>query len=230
MMEGKEVLPRHVGLIMDGNGRWAKLRHMPRSYGHNAGMNRMIGLAEHAKARGVKYLTAYTLSTENLARPKEEVEGLYNLFRKYFKSNVKKLYKKGSAVKVIGDLSALPEDVAALLRDGEENSPADAQFTLIFAINYGTRSEILRAVNLAVENGKILCAEEFAKFLYTDGIPDPDFIIRTGGEKRLSNFLTFQAAYAELYFCDILFPDFSDAEFDAALDEFARRDRRFGNV
>ena len=230
MMEGKEVLPRHVGLIMDGNGRWAKLRHMPRSYGHNAGMNRMIGLAEHAKARGVKYLTAYTLSTENLARPKEEVEGLYNLFRKYFKSNVKKLYKKGSAVKVIGDLSALPEDVAALLREGEENSPADAQFTLIFAINYGARSEILRAVNLAVENGKKLCAEEFAKFLYTDGIPDPDFIIRTGGEKRLSNFLTFQAAYAELYFCDILFPDFSDAEFDAALDEFARRDRRFGNV
>jgi len=153
-----------------------------------------------------------------------------NLFRKYFKSNVKKLYKKGSAVKVIGDLSALPEDVAALLREGEENSPADAQFTLIFAINYGTRSEILRAVNLAVENGKKLCAEEFAKFLYTDGIPDPDFIIRTGGEKRLSNFLVYQAAYAELYFTNVYFPDFNKRQFLKALEEYSKRERRFGNI
>lgn len=215
---------------MDGNGRWAKKRLMPRGYGHNAGMNRMIGLAERAKERGVRYLTVYTLSTENFSRPKEELEGLYSLFRKYFAENVKKLYKKGAAVKVIGDISVLPQDIQRLLTDGEKNSPRSAEFTLIFAINYGARAEILRAVRLAQEQKEEIDAEGFARLLYTDGIPDPDLIIRTGGEKRLSNFLMYQAAYAELYFSDTLFPDFSDEEFDKALDDFSRRERRFGNV
>lgn len=215
---------------MDGNGRWAKKRLMPRGYGHNAGMNRMIGLAERAKERGVRYLTVYTLSTENFSRPKEELEGLYSLFRKYFAENVKKLYKKGAAVKVIGDISVLPQDIQRLLTDGEKNSPRSAEFTLIFAINYGARAEILRAVRLAKEQKEEIDADGFARLLYTDGIPDPDLIIRTGGEKRLSNFLMYQAAYAELYFSDTLFPDFSDGEFDKALDDFSRRERRFGNV
>ncbi len=215
---------------MDGNGRWAKKRLMPRGYGHNAGMNRMIGLAERAKERGVRYLTVYTLSTENFSRPKEELEGLYSLFRKYFAENVKKLYKKGAAVKVIGDISVLPQDIQRLLTDGEINSPRSAEFTLIFAINYGARAEILRAVRLAKEQKEEIDADGFARLLYTDGIPDPDLIIRTGGEKRLSNFLMYQAAYAELYFSDTLFPDFSDGEFDKALDDFSRRERRFGNV
>ena len=140
-MGESQLTPRHVGLIMDGNGRWAKKRLMPRGYGHNAGMNRMIGLAERAKERGVRYLTVYTLSTENFSRPKEELEGLYSLFRKYFAENVKKLYKKGAAVKVIGDISVLPQDIQRLLTDGEKNSPRSAEFTLIFAINYGARSE-----------------------------------------------------------------------------------------
>lgn len=223
-------LPLHVGLIMDGNGRWAKLRHMPRFYGHNAGMNRLIGLAEHAKELGIKYLTVYALSTENLARPKEEVEGLFSLFRKYFNENLKKLYKKGSAVRAIGDLDGLPKDIAKLLSDGEKNSPQNAEFTLVFAVNYGTKSEILQAVNRAVANGKPLDSEGFERLLYTNGIPEPDLIIRTGGEKRLSNFLTYQAAYAELYFCDVLFPDFSDGEFDKALEDFSKRERRFGNI
>lgn len=222
--------PRHVGLIMDGNGRWAKKRLMPRGYGHNAGMNRMIGLAERAKERGVRYLTVYTLSTENFSRPKEELEGLYSLFRKYFAENVKKLYKKGAAVKVIGDISVLPQDIQRLLTDGENNSPRSAEFTLIFAINYGARSEILRAVRLAQEQKEEIDADGFERLLYTGGIPDPDLIIRTGGEKRLSNFLMYQAAYAELYFSDTLFPDFSDEEFDKALDDFSHRERRFGNV
>lgn len=222
--------PRHVGLIMDGNGRWAKKRLMPRGYGHNAGMNRMIGLAERAKERGVQYLTVYTLSTENFSRPKEELEGLYSLFRKYFAENVKKLYKKGAAVKVIGDISVLPQDICQLLVDGEKNSPKSAEFTLIFAINYGARSEILRAVRLAQEQKEEIDADGFERLLYTGGIPDPDLIIRTGGEKRLSNFLMYQAAYAELYFSDTLFPDFSDGEFDRALDDFSHRERRFGNV
>ena len=229
-MGESQLTPRHVGLIMDGNGRWAKKRLMPRGYGHNAGMNRMIGLAERAKERGVRYLTVYTLSTENFSRPKEELEGLYSLFRKYFAENVKKLYKKGAAVKVIGDISVLPQDIQRLLTDGEKNSPRSAEFTLIFAINYGARAEILRAVRLAQEQKEEIDADGFARLLYTDGIPDPDVIIRTGGEKRLSNFLMYQAAYAELYFSDTLFPDFSDGEFDKALDDFSRRERRFGNV
>lgn len=228
MQNGK--LPRHVGLIMDGNGRWAKKRLMPRSAGHKHGMNRMIALAEHAKERGIKYLTVYTLSTENLARPKEEVDGLFNLFRKYFTENVRKLYSKNSAVKIIGDISVLPEDIVKLLTDGEKNSPAGAQFTLVFAINYGGRAEILNAVNRAVEKGEKLDATDFEKLLYTGGLPEPDFIIRTGGELRLSNFLTYQSAYAELYFTDVLFPDFTDAEFDKALESFASRERRFGKV
>ena len=229
-MGESQLTPRHVGLIMDGNGRWAKKRLMPRGYGHNAGMNRMIGLAERAKERGVRYLTVYTLSTENFSRPKEELEGLYSLFRKYFAENVKKLYKKGAAVKVIGDISVLPQDIQRLLTDGEKNSPRSAEFTLIFAINYGARAEILRAVRLAQEQKEEIDADGFARLLYTDGIPDPDLIIRTGGEKRLSNFLMYQAAYAELYFSDTLFPDFSDGEFDKALVDFSRRERRFGNV
>ena len=215
---------------MDGNGRWAKKRLMPRSYGHNAGMNAMIKIAEHAKGLGVKYLTVYTLSTENLLRPQEELEGLYGLFRKYFTKNVQKLYKSGAGVKIIGDISALPEDVQTLLTDGEKNSPESSEFTLIFAINYGARAELLRAVNLAVEKGEKLDASGFENLLYTKGVPCPDLIIRTGGEMRLSNFLLYQAAYAELYFTDTLFPDFDEEELDKAIEDFAKRERRFGKI
>ncbi len=228
-MEGSKI-PLHIGLIMDGNGRWAKKRLMPRSYGHKAGMNAMIKLAGHAKERGVKYLTVYALSTENLSRPQEELEGLYSLFRGYFTKNVKKLYAQGAAVKIIGNISALPQDVQTLLKDGEQNSPQGADFTLIFAIGYGSRAEIVRACNEAVEKGQPVTAESFEKLLYTGGVPDPDLIIRTGGEKRLSNFLTYQAAYAELYFTDVLFPDFDEKELDKALEDYSRRERRFGKL
>ena len=223
-------IPLHVGLIMDGNGRWAKKRHMPRSFGHNAGMNAMIKLASHASEIGVKYLTVYTLSTENLSRPQDELDGLFGLFRSYFTSNVKKLYKKNAAVKIIGDIAALPEDIQKLLKDGEENSPEGADFTLVFAINYGARSEIRRAVKLASEKGIDPADENFEKLLYTEGLPDPDLIIRTGGEIRLSNFLLYQAAYSELYFTEVLFPDFTPKEFDKAIKEYSKRDRRYGKV
>lgn len=225
-----ENLPLHVGLIMDGNGRWAKKRLMPRSFGHNAGMNRVIALAEHAQKRGIKYLTVYALSSENLSRPKEELEGLFNLFRKYFSENVKKLYRQNAAVKIIGDKSALPEDVAKLLEEGEANSPKNATFTMTFAINYGSRGEIARAARLAAESGGEITEKTLEKYLFTSGLPDPDLIIRTGGEVRLSNFLLYQAAYAELYFTDVLFPDFSEEEFDKAIENFSHRERRFGKV
>ncbi len=228
MQKGK--LPVHVGLIMDGNGRWAKRRLMPRSSGHKHGMNRMIALAEHAKKRGIKYLTAYTLSTENLSRPKDELDGLFDLFRNYFTENVKKLYAENSAVRIIGDVDALPEDIARLLKEGEKNSPANADFTMVFAINYGGRAEIINAVNRAIERGEKTDAAGFEKLLYTGGLPEPDLIIRTGGELRLSNFLTYQSAYSELYFTDVLFPDFTDEEFDKAIESYCSRERRFGKV
>lgn len=223
-------LPVHVGVIMDGNGRWAKKRLMPRSFGHNAGMNTMISMATHAKKLGIKYLTVYALSTENLMRPKEELDGLYDLFRKYFTVNVKKLYKEGASVKVIGDVSALPQDVQALITDAEKNNPQDSEFSVLIALNYGSRSEITTAVNKAVERGEKVTEEEFSRLLYTRDIPDPDLIIRTGGEKRLSNFLTYQASYAELYFTDVLFPDFDEKQFDKAIKDFSSRTRRFGKV
>ena len=224
-------LPRHVGLIMDGNGRWAKKRLMPRTVGHNAGMNAMIELARHAKELGISYLTVYTLSTENLAnRPRDEIEGIFNLLRKHFPDYVKKLYKHGARVKVIGDISPLPEDVKEILEDGQKNSPAEAGFTLTFAINYGGRAEIARAARALEKSGEQISEETLSRHMSTAGLPDPDLIIRTGGEMRLSNFLLWQAAYAELYFTPVLFPDFSCDEFDKALQEFAGRCRRFGGI
>ena len=222
--------PVHVAIIMDGNGRWAKKHLLPRTMGHRAGMKTMIALTERAKERGVKYFTVYALSSENLARPKEELDGIFNLIRDYFINNTKKLYKNNSAVKIIGDISVLPKDCIQVLQDSEINSPKDAQFTIIFAINYGARPEIIRAVNAAVERGEKVDAESFSSLLYTKGIPDPDLLIRTGNEVRLSNFLLWQAAYAELYFSDVLFPDFTPKELDKALEEYSMRDRRFGKI
>ncbi len=230
-MKGDNLnIPRHVAVIMDGNGRWAKKRFMPRTFGHNAGMNTMIAMARTAKKMGVEYLTVYALSTENLSRPQEGLEGLYNLFRKYFTKNVKDLYAEGAAVKVIGDIAALPADVQELIKDGVKNSPADACFFVILALNYGARAEITRAVNMAISRGEPLSEGDVGDLLYTSGIPDPDFIIRTGGEYRLSNFLLWQAAYSELYFTDVLFPDFNEREFKKAIENYSKRNRRFGKI
>lgn len=224
-------LPRHVGLIMDGNGRWAEKRHKPRSYGHSAGMDAMIEITKRARELNIHYLTVYALSTENLHnRPKEELDELFNLLRKYFSRNVKELHKRGAKVRVIGDKSPLPEDIKKLLADGENNSPPDGEFTLTFAINYGGRAEIAHAAEFLRTDGREITEESLASVLYTEGLPEPDFIIRTGGEVRLSNFLLWQAAYAELYFTPVLFPDFSPKEFDKALAEFSNRTRRFGGI
>ncbi|MCM1545778.1 MAG: polyprenyl diphosphate synthase [Clostridiales bacterium] len=231
-MSKNEVLnvPRHVGIIMDGNRRWAKKRLLSPSSGHSAGLNRMVALAERAKEAGVKYLTVYALSTENLARPQEELDKMWALIRKQFNACVDKLLKAGASVKVIGDLSLLPCDVRELIEQGVKKSPESAEFTFIMALGYGARGEIARAANLAIARGEEVTEEEFSHLLYTGGTPDPDLIIRTGGELRLSNFLLWQSAYAELYFTDVLFPDFTDEEFDKAIADYSSRERRFGRV
>lgn len=230
-MSAIRQLPTHVGIIMDGNGRWANSRHMPRSYGHNAGMKTMGRLFKHAAKLGIKYITVYALSTENLkTRPQEELDQLFNLLRKYFGEKVGEIYKNGAAIRVIGDPSPLPGDIRQLIADGVKNSPQEPQYTITFAINYGSRAEIVRAAQRLKESGEEISEESFALSLDSAGIPDPDFIIRTGGEVRLSNFLLWQAAYAELYFTPVLFPDFNVKEFDKALSSFAGRNRRFGGL
>ena len=223
-------IPRHIALIMDGNGRWAKNRLLPRSVGHKFGMERMIGLMEHAFALGVEYITVYALSTENLKRPKEEVEGLFNLLRNYFKDYIGKLCARGARLRVIGDVSLLPEDVQKIIREAEAETAHHTGRGINVAVAYGARDELVRAVNAAVERGETVTEEGLSKLLYTADIPDPDLIIRTGNEVRLSNFLLYQAAYAELYFSEKMFPDFSDSDLEKAIVEYSKRTRRFGKT
>ena len=223
-------MPRHIAIIMDGNGRWAKKRMMPRSMGHKYGMERMIGLMEHAFDLGVNYITVYALSTENLKRPKEELDGLFNLFRNNFKEMMGRVCARGVRLRALGDVSLLPNDIVKILRESEEETAKYKGRGINIAVCYGARDEIVHAVNAAVAQGEKVTEESFAKLLYTKDLPDPDLIIRTGKEVRLSNFLLYQAAYAELYFSDKMFPEFSDKDLDKAILAFSKRTRRFGKT
>ena len=223
-------IPRHIALIMDGNGRWAKARLLPRSLGHKYGMDRMIGLMERAFELGVEYITVYALSTENLKRPKEELEGLFNLLRKYFKDYIHQVCARGARLRAIGDISLLPEDVQKIIRDAEAETAHYTGRGINVAVAYGARDELVRAVNTAIARGETVTEEGLSKLLYTADIPDPDLIIRTGNEVRLSNFLLYQAAYAELYFSGKMFPDFSDEDLEKAIAEYSKRTRRFGKT
>ncbi len=229
MME-RNGTPKHVAVIMDGNGRWAQKRLLPRSAGHRAGLKRMISLSEHAFSVGVKYVTLFALSAENLSRPQEELDTLFSLFRDYFSGNTEKLKGKGVRLRVLGDPALLPADIAEMIRVGERETSSGRNGTLAIAMGYGGRQDILSAVNEAVRRGKPLGAEEFSALLATAGMPEPDLLIRTGKEKRLSNFLLWQCAYTELYFSDKLFPAFGNADFDRALKEYASRERKFGRI
>lgn len=228
-MEGSK-LPKHVAIIMDGNGRWAKQRLLPRSIGHKHGMGRMISLVEHAFSLGVKYVTVYALSTENLKRPKEEVEFLFGLFRTHFNEYLGRANERGVRVRVIGEKSLLPEDVRRILRKIEEETARFSERELCLAVCYGGRAELVRAVNEAVTRREKVTEESLKGLLYAGDVPDPDLIIRTGKEMRLSNFLLYQAAYAELYFSEKMFPDFSDRDLEKAIEEYAKRVRRFGKT
>ena len=229
IMQGGK-LPRHIAIIMDGNGRWAKKRALPRSVGHKCGMERMVGLIEHAFGLGVDCITVYALSTENLKRPKEELDGLFDLFRSNYRRYLAPLCEKGVCVRAIGNIALLPEDVREILEEIEKKSPKDATKSVNVAVCYGARDEIIRAVNFAIEKGERVTETEFSSLLYTQNTPDPDLIIRTGKEVRLSNFLLYQAAYAELYFSKKMFPAFSNKDLEKAIVAFSRRTRRFGKT
>ena len=223
-------IPEHIAIIMDGNGRWAKKRLMPRSFGHRQGMERMIGLMEHALDLGVKYVTVYALSTENLKRPKDELEGLYDLIRNHFETYIERVCARGVAFRAVGDTSLLPDDVRAILENAERKTAGYEGKGINIALGYGARAEIVRAANEAVARGERGTEESFSELLYTRGQPDPELIIRTGKEVRLSNFLLYQAAYSELYFSEKMFPEFSDRDLEKAIEWFSGRTRRFGKT
>ncbi len=219
--------PKHIGIIMDGNGRWATKRLMPRKMGHRAGVKNITPVIRTAFDAGVKCITLYALSTENKGRDPEEIDALIDLIRKRIKPMSEELNENGARVMFSGDTSYFPEDVEALLAEAAAVIPDGSDKTVNIALNYGARTEIVRAARLAARSGEITL-ESFEQNLYTASLPDLDMIIRTGGEKRLSNFLLYQAAYAELFFTDTLWPDFDGKELKSMLDEFLHRTRRFG--
>ena len=230
------VKPRHIGVIMDGNGRWAKKRGLPRSAGHSAGANVFRSICRYANSIGIEYMTFYTFSTENWKRPKDEVDALMNLLRDYLK-RAHTFKDENMALRFIGDRSRLPEDLQVLMAENEETSKDATGMVVTLAINYGGQDEILHAaaqlfrqMQAQGKHPEDFTAEDFAAHLYTAGMPDPDLIIRPSGELRLSNFLTWQSAYAELWFSNVLWPDFSSKHLDAAIEEYARRNRRFGGL
>ncbi len=226
------VLPKHIAIIMDGNGRWAKRRSLPRSAGHAAGSKKFKDIARYCNKIGLKYLTVYAFSTENWKRPKEEVDNIMKLFKEYLE-DAKNFKDENIQVQFIGDRSMLEPDIQRLMQETEELSASATGLHLNIAINYGGRDEIVHAVKQIINSNIPACdvtEQTVSDNLYTKGQPDPDFIIRPSGEYRLSNYLIWQAAYAEYWFSDILWPDFKPKDLDRAIEEFNHRNRRFGGI
>ena len=236
----RESLPRHVAIIMDGNGRWAQKRGMPRTFGHKAGVEALRGIIRHSSDLGIEALTIYAFSTENWKRSVEEVGALMGLLLEYFTRELDELHREHVCIRILGDIDAMPaglEKQQAALRAAMERTKDNAGLKLNIALNYGGRQEIVRAAQALARRA---CAGElapeeitmdmFADELYTRGMPEVDLVIRTSGEMRLSNFLLYQCAYAEFYKTDVLWPDFDCDAYDEALAAFAKRNRRFGGV
>ena len=230
-----ENIPRHVAIIMDGNGRWAKERGQGRVYGHINGVESMRKAIRAAVRRGVKFLTVYAFSTENWGRPKEEVQALMELLCKSLSNETAELKSQGVRMRFIGDVEALAEDVRAAIARSEKETHRNEKLTLVVAVNYSSRWEITRmaqkiAVQVRDEGLQIheITDRTVADNLVTAGIPDPDLLIRTSGEQRLSNFLLWQLSYSELYFTETYWPDFDESEFDKAIAEYQKRERRYG--
>ena len=239
--ETPEMVPAHIGVIMDGNGRWAKKRMQPRVFGHKAGMDALKKVAIAASDMGVKALTVYAFSTENWTRPDQEVKFIMNLPVEFYDKYVPELHQKNMKIQMIGETDRLPKETFDALKKAEELTKLNTGLILNFALNYGGRAEITQAVKLIAQDvldAKInpgdITEELIGEYLFTGHLPkvlrDPDLIIRTSGELRLSNFLPWQAAYSELYFTDVLWPDFDEEALKEAIVEYKRRNRRFGGV
>lgn len=226
----ENILPKHVAIIMDGNGRWAVKNGNGRSYGHRIGRENVDRIIAHAFKKGVYALTLFAFSSENWARPKNEVDELMGILKTFFESFVQSVDKSDVRLIVVGERDGLSEGLKKAISDAEEKSKGNNGHVLSIALNYGGRQEIVEAVKKTLENGEEISAQSISKNLYTAIFGDPDLIIRTGGEQRLSNFLLFQSAYSEFYFTDVLWPDFDEKEFDKAIDAFGKRVRRFGGV
>lgn len=230
-------VPNHIAIILDGNGRWAKAKGMPRGYGHIKGCANLEQVCYDIKDLGVKYLTVYAFSTENWKRSREEVDGLMKLFRSYLKKCIKISRDNKMRIKIIGDISAFAPDIQESIRNLEEFSKDYDELYFQIAMNYGSRDEITRGMRRMaqdVADGKVspeeITEDRISSYLDTAGVPDPDLLIRTSGEQRLSNFLMWQLAYTEFYFTDIAWPDFHKAELVQAIEKYNQRDRRYGGV
>ncbi len=233
MTREEKSVPVHCAIIMDGNGRWARKRMLPRILGHRAGASALVRIVRAAAERGIRYLSIYAFSTENWKRPKTEVLGLMALFRSYARRKVQELAKENVRLRIAGRIDLFPQDLRDLLEYAQkETSFENPRMTLIACLNYGGRQEILDAFRRIREEGydRELDEEAFRRYLYLPDIPDPDLIIRTSGEMRLSNFWLWQASYSELYFSESLWPDFDENELDKALSAFSKRERRYGSV
>ena len=226
----KSRLPRHIAIIMDGNGRWAKKRGLPRTAGHKVGAETFRKIALYCRDIGVDYLTIYAFSTENWKRPAEEVSTLMSLLGKYMQEAIDTMERDKMKLRFFGDLSALSPELQDLARRANAVADRVEGFQANLCINYGGRDEILHAAKLCAAAGEEMTEENLQKHLYSAGIPDPELIIRPGGELRLSNFLLWQCAYSEFYFCDTLWPDFGERDLDEAIVAYQQRDRRFGGV
>ena len=227
------TLPQHIAIIMDGNGRWAQKRHMPRTVGHAKGAAGVKALVEHCAKLGVKYLTLFAFSTENWSRPADEVSTLMGLFVQYLEKEMGALAAAGVRLKVIGDVAGFAPELQTRIHASEKATQHNQAITLVVAANYGGQWDVVQAVkNWQAANPRaeaaLLTQDQLAQYLSTAGMPDVDLLVRTGGEQRMSNFLLWQSAYAELYFTDVLWPDFGLTEFDDAMKWFGARARRFG--
>ena len=232
----KPAPPRHIAIIMDGNGRWAKKRGLPRTAGHAAGAEAFRRIANYCRTLGVEYLTVYAFSTENWKRSADEVSGIMRLLRRYLEEALADMGKNKVRFKFFGDLTRLSPDLQQLCRNAETRS-ADYDVQVNFCLNYGGRDEIIHAVKRCLADAaagtlqpEALTEETFSHYLYSDGVPDPELIIRPSGEERISNFLLWQSAYSEYVFMDVLWPDFTPEHLDRAIEEYHRRNRRFGGT
>jgi len=221
----------HVAIIMDGNGRWGLKKKRSRNYGHLHGIKTVESIIKSSLIKKIPYLTLYTFSTENWKRPDSEINFLFDLIRRSLKKKIKKIIKQGIKVNIIGQKKKLPKDIIKIIKLIEKRTVKNKKITLNLALNYGSKQEILDACKkLALKKGKAINISDFEKKLYTKDIPDPEILIRTGGAKRLSNFLLWQLAYSEIFFIDKLWPDFSESDFDKIIIKFQKIKRNFGKV